>query len=174
MAAQMSPGLLGKQIGGIWHTGIVAFGREYYFGGGICVDVPGRTPYGTPKQSHPLGRTTKSLDEFLTFLRSITSRFTVATYHLLDNNCNNFSNECSRYLTGQSIPSYILDLPSEVMATPFGNMLRPMIDSMQGSIRDASAGHELNLAGSVPPYVSCNIQSPSAFISSCSRYKTFS
>ena len=25
--------ILGKQIDGIWHTGIVAFGREYFFGG---------------------------------------------------------------------------------------------------------------------------------------------
>jgi len=27
---------IGKQLDGIWHTGIVAFGYEYYFGGGIC------------------------------------------------------------------------------------------------------------------------------------------
>mmetsp|Transcript_6369 Transcript_6369/g.19258 ORF Transcript_6369/g.19258 Transcript_6369/m.19258 type:complete len:412 (+) Transcript_6369:45-1280(+) len=146
MAAQMSPGLLGKQIGGIWHTGIVAFGREYYFGGGICVDAPNTTPYGLPKQTHALGSTSRTQEEFLSFLRSIGHRFTVATYHLLDNNCNNFSDECARFLTGKGIPPYIVDLPKEVMATPFGQMFRPMIDSMQGTIRDASMGHELNLS----------------------------
>jgi hypothetical protein len=27
--------LLGKQIDGIWHTGIIVYGKEFYFGGGI-------------------------------------------------------------------------------------------------------------------------------------------
>jgi hypothetical protein len=26
--------LLGKEFEGIWHTGIVVYGREYFFGGG--------------------------------------------------------------------------------------------------------------------------------------------
>ena len=25
---------VGRQIEGIWHTGVVAYGREYFFGGG--------------------------------------------------------------------------------------------------------------------------------------------
>ncbi len=29
MARMMSPQLLGKQIDGIWHTGLVAYGYEY-------------------------------------------------------------------------------------------------------------------------------------------------
>ena len=40
MARQFSPMFLGKQIDGIWHTGIVVYGREYYFGGGICQSLP--------------------------------------------------------------------------------------------------------------------------------------
>ena len=35
MARQLSMGFLGRQIEGIWHTGIVVYGREYFFGGGI-------------------------------------------------------------------------------------------------------------------------------------------
>lgn len=35
MARQLSMGILGQQIEGIWHTGIVVYGREYFFGGGI-------------------------------------------------------------------------------------------------------------------------------------------
>ena len=35
MAKQMSMPFLGKQVDGIWHTGILVHGREYFFGGGI-------------------------------------------------------------------------------------------------------------------------------------------
>lgn len=32
MATMMSPLLLGRQIDGIWHTAVVVFGREYFYG----------------------------------------------------------------------------------------------------------------------------------------------
>lgn len=38
--------MIGQQVDGIWHTGIVVYGKEYYFGGGISYDPPGRTPFG--------------------------------------------------------------------------------------------------------------------------------
>lgn len=38
MAKGMSMMLIGQQIDAVYHTSIVAFGREYYFGGGICND----------------------------------------------------------------------------------------------------------------------------------------
>ncbi len=46
MAAQFSRQLIGKHIEGVWHTGIVVYNKEYYFGGGISYDDPGRTPFG--------------------------------------------------------------------------------------------------------------------------------
>jgi hypothetical protein len=46
MAAQFSRQLIGKYIEGVWHTGIVVFNKEYYFGGGISYDAPGMTPFG--------------------------------------------------------------------------------------------------------------------------------
>lgn len=39
------------------------------------------------------------------------------SYNLFDHNCNTFSNEVAQFLTGRKIPSYITDLPSEVLAT---------------------------------------------------------
>ena len=37
---------LGKQVDGVWSSGIVVYGKEFYFGKGICYDQPGRTPQG--------------------------------------------------------------------------------------------------------------------------------
>jgi hypothetical protein len=41
MARNYSKFLLGKQIDAIYHTGLVVYGVEYYFGGGICQGFPG-------------------------------------------------------------------------------------------------------------------------------------
>lgn len=48
MARNLSPMFLGKLIDGVWHTGVVVYGKEYYFGGGICNGPPSQTPFGTP------------------------------------------------------------------------------------------------------------------------------
>ena len=47
-AAQFSRQLIGKHIEGVWHTGIVVYNKEYYFGGGISYDAPAMTPFGRP------------------------------------------------------------------------------------------------------------------------------
>ena len=35
MARQLSPGLLGREIAAIYHTGIAVYNREFFYGGGI-------------------------------------------------------------------------------------------------------------------------------------------
>ena len=94
-AKRMSQMLLGKQVDGVWHTGVVVYGKEFFYGGGIqsgeswrssaaitmhqedrtgplirlpTAGDPGETPYGAPVQRVSLGETTKSLDNFLKFL----------------------------------------------------------------------------------------------------------
>lgn len=161
MARQFSPAILGKSIDGIWHTGVVVFGYEYYFGGGICYDPPLCTPYGNPKETIELGRTSKTKVEFFDFLVSISTRFSMRNYHVLDNNCNNFSDVCCKFLLGESaeIPRYIIDLPNEAINSPLGPMLRPLLENMQSVIRDQSLGHEVELAGSSLPFDPRNAQS---------------
>ena len=119
MAMMMSQQILGQRIDGIYHTGVVIFGFEYYFGGGIQC-----TPYGAftaqnnlpPQQLLHLGNTTKTRSELESYLRTIRHLYSMQTYDLINNNCNNFSDAVVKFLTSDSgnaigIPSYIVDLP---------------------------------------------------------------
>lgn len=102
------------------HTGVVVYGNEYYFGGGIQHVPAGKSPYGTPVRVVDLGTTHLPKDVFESYLQEISHRYTEQTYSLLTHNCNNFSNEVAQLLVGSTIPDYILDLPKEVMNSPGG------------------------------------------------------
>ncbi|GMP90407.1 hypothetical protein CsSME_00041554 [Camellia sinensis var. sinensis] len=120
LARQLSTTFLGKAIEAIWHTGVVVYGNEYYFGGGIQHSPAGTTPYGTPMRVVDLGVT-----------HDISPRYAAETYSLLTHNCNNFSNEVAQFLVGATIPDYILNLPNEVMSSP----MVPMIQQLETTLR---------------------------------------
>ncbi|CAA0823879.1 PPPDE putative thiol peptidase family protein [Striga hermonthica] len=135
LARQLSTTFLGKAIEGIWHTGVVVYGREYYFGGGIQSDPVGKTPYGTPIRVVDLGVTHVPKDVFEMYLEEINPRYTAETYSLMTHNCNNFSNEVAQFLVGATIPDYILNLPNEVMSSPMGALMLPMIQQLETTLR---------------------------------------
>ncbi|XP_039013798.1 desumoylating isopeptidase 1-like isoform X2 [Hibiscus syriacus] len=135
LALQLSTTLLGKAIEGIWHTGVVVYGKEYYFGGGIQHALVGTTSYGKPIRVIDLGVTHVSEDVFEMYLQEISPRYTAETYSLLTHNCNNFSNEVAQFLVGSGIPDYILQLPNEVMSSPMGALLMPMIQNLETTLR---------------------------------------
>eukprot|EP00601_Ochromonadales_sp_CCMP2298_P014672 CAMPEP_0173233768 /NCGR_PEP_ID=MMETSP1142-20121109/9809_1 /TAXON_ID=483371 /ORGANISM="non described non described, Strain CCMP2298" /LENGTH=172 /DNA_ID=CAMNT_0014163645 /DNA_START=130 /DNA_END=648 /DNA_ORIENTATION=+ len=143
MATAMSQAILGQRIDGIWHTGIVCFSKEYYFGGGVQVSPQGvfARQHQMPAQMMHMGNTSKSEGEIQIFLTSISSRFTQATYDLINHNCNNFANELCLFLTGSGIPDHIVNLPRIVFSTPGGAMLRPMIENMQNGPHRQPAPH---------------------------------
>ncbi|XP_053390615.1 uncharacterized protein LOC123563678 [Mercenaria mercenaria] len=133
LARTMSQAFLGKQLEGIWHTGIVVYGKEYFFGGmgGIEWCSPGGTVLGQPTTIHNLGQTQIPYEMFMDYLHDLSqTTFRGECYHLLDHNCNTFSSEVAQFLTGNDIPAVITGLPAEVMSTPFGQMIRPFIDAM--------------------------------------------
>lgn len=133
LAKQFSAQFLGKHFDGIWHTAIVVFGKEYFYGGGIMVSEPLQTPFGSPVKQIDLGTTSIPKVLFEEFLQGLSPRYLPENYHVLDNNCNNFTDECSQFLTGSPIPKDIRELPSEFTNTPLGAMLRPMIDNFFGA-----------------------------------------
>lgn len=133
LARRLSPIMLGKQLEGIWHTSIVVHKDEFFFGsGGISSCPPGGTLLGPPDSVVDVGNTEVTEEIFLEYLSSLgESLFRGEAYNLFEHNCNTFSNEVAQFLTGRKIPSYITDLPSEVLSTPFGQALRPLLDSIQ-------------------------------------------
>ncbi|KAL6633321.1 hypothetical protein ACP70R_025992 [Stipagrostis hirtigluma subsp. patula] len=135
LARQLSTSFLGKPIEAIWHTGVVVYGNEYYFGGGIQSSPAGATPYGRPLRVVELGVTHVPREVFEDFLRDIAPRYTAETYRLLTHNCNNFSNEVAQFLVGAGVPDYILNLPAEVMSSPMGPLIMPMIQNLEATLR---------------------------------------
>ncbi|CAG2117344.1 unnamed protein product, partial [Medioppia subpectinata] len=119
MAKAFSAMFLGKELPGIWHTSVIAYDREYFFGAaGIESCNTGGTTLGEPDQIYPLGKCQLPYSLFLEYLFSMgDSTFAPGTYNLFEHNCNNFSNELSLFLTGRPIPQEIIDLPQEVLNT---------------------------------------------------------
>lgn len=130
LASQLSLSLIGKQIDGIWHTSVVVFDREIFYGRGIQITTPGASHHGQPLQVLDMGETSLDEDTFDEYLMEMGTHYTVDKYHLLDFNCNSFTSDCVGFLTGRTIPPWIEDLPSDFLSTDFGRALRPVIDRM--------------------------------------------
>lgn len=120
----------------MWHTSVHIFGKEYWFGHGMQVGIPKQTQFGVPKQILKMGETQVDEELFQTFLDEIHPRFNVGTYNLLEHNCNNFSDECCEFLVGKKIPEHIVHLPNEVLNTPFGRAITPMLKVMENRMRN--------------------------------------
>ena len=130
MAKTMSRGLIGKQIEGVWHTGVCVFGKEYFYGGGICVGEPKKTPYGYPVKEIDFGYTTKTEEDLKNYIKSINSQFTVNTYDVLKHNCNHFTDAALFFLVGKHLPNSILKQHEEILNTPLGQFVRPLLENM--------------------------------------------
>ena len=130
MAKAMSRGLIGKQVDGVWHTGVCVFGKEYYYGGGICVGKPKKTPYGYPVKELDFGYTTKTEADLKAYIKSINNQFTIVTYNVLNHNCNHFTDAALYFLVGKHLPDSILKQHEELLNTPMGQMVRPLLEGM--------------------------------------------
>jgi len=146
MAHMMSQMLLGRQVDGIWHTSIVAYGREYFFGsGGVQSCRPGGTILGEATQVISLGETFIPYQVFLEYVLGLgETTFSPNSYDLFKHNCNNFTNEVSQFLCGKGIPKYILDVPEEILGTSLGQTLKPLIDSLSEGARGVAFGQSVN------------------------------
>ncbi|KAI3694372.1 hypothetical protein L1987_77337 [Smallanthus sonchifolius] len=161
LAKQVSTSLLGKPIEGIWHTGIVVYGNEYYFGDGIQQTPVGTTPYGDPIRKIDLGVTNVTKDAFDSYLKEITPRYTHETYNILKHNCNCFSNEVAQFMVGTTIPEYILNLPNEVLSSPLAPLIMPLIQNLEATLRDGEVPQGLQFQAPIGSTENSNNQSSS-------------
>lgn len=134
IAKHISPFLLGKQLEGIWHTGVVVYGKEFYFGHGINTSRAGETPFQRPHQVINMGKTHVPEELVEEMLVDLSETFTPESYSLMKHNCNHFSNELCMFLVGKGIPDHIVRLPEEVLSSPFGMLLQPILDQMEATL----------------------------------------
>lgn len=121
--------LLGQGLERIWHTGVVAFDKEYYFSNDTLLDLPGRTGFGEPTEIITLGDTLWSQDELHNFIISdLKPLFHRATYDVINNNCNHFSDRLCMYLCGKHIPEDILLQSSKLMSLVSVWAARPILN----------------------------------------------
>ncbi|KAK9447126.1 PPPDE putative peptidase domain-containing protein [Limtongia smithiae] len=128
LAKSMSMQFLGTQIDGVWHTSVIYNGTEYYYGAGVQTSVPGQTHHGQPLEVVDMGETALPEEVVLEYIDSLKEIYTAEKYDLFMHNCNNFSQDLCQFLVGRDIPKRISGLPQEVLSTPFGRMLKPMIE----------------------------------------------
>ena len=137
MARQYSQAFLGIHIEAIYHTSIVVDNCEWYFGAGIQSSSPGATHHGAPIEVVSLGTTSLPADVIHEYITSMRKEYTQESYDLFLHNCNNFSADLAMFLCGVAIPEKIKNLPQEVLATPFGQMIRPMLEQQLTPITTA-------------------------------------
>ena len=143
MARSLSAQFLGPNhaIDVIPHTGIIVYGKEYYFGGnGIeCSDPTHfRSTRGLfPIQTQNLGVTRVSKAQFENWCRThghSSGMFSNSSYDLFERNCNNFSQYAitdGLCLPNVSVPEWVLNVPQRVLSSPMGQLIRPMMEQMQ-------------------------------------------
>eukprot|EP00932_Pfiesteria_piscicida_P004114 SRR837773.14019.p1 GENE.SRR837773.14019~~SRR837773.14019.p1 ORF type:complete len:332 (-),score=95.17 SRR837773.14019:19-963(-) len=133
LATMVSPWLLPEALEGIWHTGLVVYGKEYYFGGDIYYDTPGETGFGKPRMSIHMGTTLRQRDELHAFIvDELKPVFTREAYDAARNNCNHFTDRVCMFLVGKHIPEEVLRQPELMLSTGLGRALRPILTRVLG------------------------------------------
>jgi hypothetical protein len=140
MAKGMSMMILGVQVDAVYHTSVVVYGREFFFGGGICESAVKQTPYGKPIQEIPIGETEIPREVFDDFCKDVAHKYSIDKYDVMDHNCNMFTAEIAEFLTGVPLDKKYANQAKELLDTPGGQMFKPFLTQMQGSIQNPPPG----------------------------------
>eukprot|EP00929_Paragymnodinium_shiwhaense_P019027 TRINITY_DN13099_c1_g2_i1.p1 TRINITY_DN13099_c1_g2~~TRINITY_DN13099_c1_g2_i1.p1 ORF type:complete len:432 (-),score=109.51 TRINITY_DN13099_c1_g2_i1:51-1346(-) len=133
IAPILGPLVVDEDIQGVWHTGVVVFGKEYYFGGDIYFDTPAETGFGPPRRAIHLGTTLRHREELHAFIvDELKPSFSREAYDAARNNCNHFTDRLALFLVGKHIPEEILAQPQLMMNTALGRALRPVLTKLLG------------------------------------------
>jgi len=155
-----SHALLGRQFEAIYHSSVLVFGTEFWYGGQVFENEPPIDPqtfgppladsleqlqesvYNSDLKTVHLGSTLATLFELREFLQeSMKSKYRPDNYDVLTNNCNCFSDDVVQYLTGKGIPEAVRRLPELVMSTSGAQLLRPFLNRWLCSFQTNSDGN---------------------------------
>lgn len=126
-------------LDGVWHSGLVAHGYEYWYGGRVHRCHSGQTPFGVPTMALPLGRTLWSQRELLAAIRDeLLPRFSAEGYNLLSLNCNDFCDSLSTLLLGKHIPDNIGRQAERALKSVVVRWLQPWVGHWNSSHRSES------------------------------------
>ena len=114
---------------------------EYFFGSGIQCKPVGEAVPMEACEVLDFGTTTKTEAALIEYLRLASPRFTVTTYDVFSHNCNNFSDEVARFLTGQAVPERILNMANEALSTRRGKALRGLLEGLECCVDNTMNQH---------------------------------
>ncbi|CAH1645251.1 unnamed protein product [Spodoptera littoralis] len=161
LASILSPSILGRQIEGVWHTAVVVYDREFFYGGsGITSCAPGSTQLGPPHRVERLGETFVPFQVFSDYIQGLsTTTYSPSAYNLLEHNCNHFSEEVAQFLCGAHVPKHIVAQPDDLLAPGARAALQALLDSLvpQAQTVYANGGARSARADS-PDYLTLNSQ----------------
>lgn len=106
------------RLGGAFHTGVEAHGKEWSFGQkGVTRSTPRRHDVHVYRQSVPMGLTMCSAAEVLGIIeRDLLPRWRGEDYELFRRNCCSFSDVLCRRLCGKPIPLWVNRFPKLALA----------------------------------------------------------
>jgi hypothetical protein len=83
------------------------FGAHEYPTSGVFEVEPRSCPGFIFRRSVLLGSTNLSRSEFQSFIEHLSAKYHGDTYHLIAKNCNHFTDEVCKRLTGKPIPGWV-------------------------------------------------------------------
>ncbi|CAH1099012.1 unnamed protein product [Psylliodes chrysocephalus] len=79
-----------------WHLSVFVFDREFSYNGSDGVTVTSNN--AEPHDTENMGRTNKTKEKLLKFIRVLRREFTVSNYNALTNNCQSFAQRVLTFL----------------------------------------------------------------------------
>ncbi|CAK0798749.1 unnamed protein product, partial [Prorocentrum cordatum] len=129
VAKPLSPWIVGDVLEGVWHTGVVVYGKEYYYSKDTVYANPGETSFGVPDRIVHLGSTLWRQDELHEHVsRELKPVFQRETYDVVRNNCNHFSDRVCMFLVRKHVPEEVLRQPDRLLQSNSVSMLRPALN----------------------------------------------
>uniref|UniRef100_A0A7S2I963 PPPDE domain-containing protein n=1 Tax=Alexandrium andersonii TaxID=327968 RepID=A0A7S2I963_9DINO len=139
-AQQLSRWLPIPELDGLWHSGLVVFGWEYFYCGDVICALPGRTIFGPPCKNITLGHTLRQRAELHQFIvQEIKPAFTRDKYDTLNHNCNHFSDRLCGWLGCKRLPKEILQQHVKILEAPFAKAVWPILNHVMGGSSVASS-----------------------------------